>query len=72
MVEQARPVDAGERLRIADPVPQLDRPLEVAERVGVGVDCCGRIGGLDRSTESFGEVVGREPVVGELGGRAAT
>ena len=65
--EQVHAIAAGPRLGVGDVVPQLDRALVLRLRLGEGVARRVGIAGRDRRLERARQVVGREPVVGELG-----
>jgi len=49
-----------------DDVPQLDRPLVLAGRLGEGIDRTRGVAGLDRRDQRPRRFVGRRPMVGEL------
>ena len=66
--EQVDPVAAGPRLGVGDVVPQLDRALVLRLRLGEGIARLVGIARRDRRLEGARQVVGRVPVVGELGG----
>ena len=69
--EEFDPVDPDGRLGLRDDFPQLDGPLVLAQRLGVGTGMEGGLGGAARSGEGTVELAGLEPMVGDLGKVAA-
>ena len=63
-------VHAGARLGVDYPVPQVERPVVVAERLGVGVHRLGLRRRADRPRQRVGQVAGTVPVHRDLSGRA--
>ncbi len=64
-------VEPGPLLGVGDALPDLDRALEVAQRLAVGEDALRGLTRLDRGGERARQVVGGVVVHGELGRDAA-
>ena len=69
--EQLEPGHAGRVLGVRDAVRQVDCPLRLAQRVGMGVDGGRGARRGDRGDQGFAEAPGGVPVVGELARRPA-
>ena len=71
--QELDPVERGASRCVRDPVPQLERVLEVLPRFGRGVERLGRDARLDPRVERPRQVVRGLPVIGDLGrpGRVA-
>ncbi len=66
-VEQGREIDAGDRFRIVDARPQIERGLEMSERIAEGIRVDGGQRRADGCLQRAFVVPRRGPVVGELG-----
>ena len=69
-LEHLHAIHPGPCLGIGDPVPRLQRPPIVVERLGVGIDAVRLCSSPDRPLQRIWQVARPVPVHGDLGRRA--